>query len=156
MQNLTDEFIRKERASWIKELGENFSFEELTYVNEKLRAMFVLQTTHGNMRPPAAMSLYMVRDDVAKEILEKYVGIDTEFETKAKRSDKYSAIQAWCKENVLAQVSTKEIADIGEISYQTALKYISDHPDMFWKISRGVYEVRDPVEDRKNDKKKAS
>lgn len=154
MTNLNDEFIRRERASWIKELGENFSFEELTYVNEKLRALWVLQTTGGNMRPSAAMSLYMVRSDVAKEILEKYAGVDFECEAKTKRSDKYSLIQAWCKENVLAQVSTKEIADIGAISYQTAIKYINDHPDVFWKISRGLYEVRDPVEDRKNDKKK--
>jgi hypothetical protein len=155
MANLTDEFIRRERASWIKELGENFSFEELTYVNEKLRALWVLQATNGNMRPPAAMSLYMVRTDIANEVLEKYAGIDAELETKTKRSDKYSSIQAWCKENILKQVSTKEIADIGEISYQTALKYIGDHPDVFWKIGRGLYEVRDPAEDRKNDKKKA-
>jgi hypothetical protein len=153
MTKLSDEFIKQQYKSWWREVGENPSPEDISYLGEKLRALYVLQVAEGNLKPAAAMSTYMVRPDVAKEILAEFAGVELEVNCKTKRTDKYSAIQAWCKENVLAQVSAKEVAEIGDISYPTALKYITDHPDVFWKISRGTYEVRDPVEDRKKEKK---
>lgn len=153
MTKLSDDFIKQQYKSWWQEVGENPSPEDISYLGEKLRALYVLQVTEGNLKPAAAMSTYMVRPDIAKEILAEFAGVELEVNCKTKRTDKYSAIQAWCKENVFAQVSAKEVAELGDISYPTALKYITDHPDVFWKISRGTYEVRDPVEDRKKEKK---
>lgn len=148
----TDEYIKTRHKQWLHEIDIKDQ-EQLSHVNEKLRAMWVLQSTYGTMKPAAAMSLYMVRQDIAKEILAEF-GVDDAFDSASKkRSDKYSTIQAWCKENVLAQVSAKQVAEVGEISYPTALKYISNHPDVFWKIGHGTYEIRDPVEDRKKEKK---
>lgn len=153
MTKLSDDFIKQQYKSWWQEVGENPSPEDISYLGEKLRALYVLQVTEGNLKPAAAMNTYMVRPDIAKEILAEFAGVELEVNCKTKRTDKYSAIQAWCKENVFAQVSAKEVAELGDISYPTALKYITDHPDVFWKISRGTYEVRDPVEDRKKEKK---
>lgn len=153
MTKLSDDFIKQQYKSWWQEVGKNPSYEDISYLGEKLRALYVLQVTEGNLKPAAAMNTYMVRPDVAKEILAEFAGVELEVSCKTKRTDKYSAIQAWCKENVFAQVSAKEVAELGDISYPTALKYITDHPDVFWKISRGTYEVRDPVEDRKKEKK---
>jgi hypothetical protein len=149
---LTIDLIHKQYREWIDELGENYSPEELSHVSEKLRALYVLKTTEGQMRPATAFSLYMIRQEAAKEILEMYSFNETDIQPKSKRVNKQSSIISWCKEHVHEQVTPKQISEIGEISYPTALKYINDRPDLFWKVARGVYEVRDPAEDRKKAK----
>jgi hypothetical protein len=73
-------------------------------------------------------------------------------EKKEKRADKYEAILKWCSENVFTETTCEEIAQIGSISYPTALKFIKDRPDLFRKNRRGVYEVRDPKSDREAEK----
>jgi hypothetical protein len=149
---LTIDLIHKQYKEWISELGENYLPEELSYVSEKLRALYVLHTTEGHMRPAAAFSLYMIRQEVANEFLQQLGSDEIDLQPKAKRANKQSSIISWCKEHVHEQVTPKQISEIGEISYPTALKYINDRPDLFWKVTRGVYEVRNPAEDRKNAK----
>lgn len=65
-----------------------------------------------------------------------------------KRSDKYQSIIDWTQEHLYEEVTPQTIMDIGGISYPTALKFISDRPDIFRKVKRGVYELRDPQADR--------
>ena len=149
---LTIDLIHKQYKDWIEELGENYSPEELSHVSEKLRALYVLHATQGQMRPSAAFSLYMIRQEPAKEVLEHFGNEEIDLQPKIKRANKQSSIISWCKEHVHEQVTPKQISEIGEISYPTALKYINDRPDLFWKVARGVYEVRDPAEDRKKAK----
>lgn len=148
---ITDEIIKQRHSEWLKEtdLG---NYEELSVLNEKLRALYVLQTTDGSMKPAAALSLYMVRQEIAKEILAEFGAEFIEEKNLPSRREKYSSIQEWCSNNVHAHVTTKQLAEIGNISYPTALKYISDRPDVFWKVGRGTYEVRNPSEDRKKEK----
>lgn len=152
---LTDEYIRQCYKEWLGDIdslvGEERS-KRIAEASERQRALWVVQATQGKMPLSKAMSLYMVRQDVAKEILEKY-DVDDSGNASRPRKEKYSAIKEWCNENVGVQTTAKQIAEIGEISYPTALKYISDHPDVFWKVVRGVYEVRDPAADRKKEKK---
>jgi len=66
-----------------------------------------------------------------------------------KRADKYEAIYTWAAERIFEQVSPKDIMEVGGISYPTALKLIENRPDIFRKVKNGVYEIRDPHEDRK-------
>lgn len=152
---LTDDYIRKRYSEWLGDIdsmvGEERS-ERLSWAQEKLRALWVLQATEGKMSASKALSLYMVRKDVAKDILAEFDSGDDEGQALRPRKEKYSALNSWCKENIGYQVTTKELAEIGEISYPTALKYITDRPDIFWKVARGTYEVRDPAADRKKDK----
>ena len=68
--------------------------------------------------------------------------------TAVKRSEKYQSIVDWTQEHLYEEVTPQTIMDIGGISYPTALKFISDRPDIFRKIKRGVYELRDPQADR--------
>ena len=150
---LTDERINSLHHKWMSGVSDDDA-PEISRVNEKVRALWVLKITHGSMRPSSAMSLYMIRPDIAEEVLTEFSVLESVPAQKPRR-DKYSAIQEWCKENVSAHTSPKELAEIGEISYPTALKYISDHPDVFWKIGHGAYEVRDPEQDRKDARKQS-
>lgn len=68
--------------------------------------------------------------------------------TPVKRVEKYQSIIDWTQEHLYEQVTPQDIMDIGDISYPTALKFIGDRPDIFRKIKRGLYELRDPQADR--------
>jgi hypothetical protein len=153
---LTDEYIRQRYQTWLGDIDQLVAEERdkrIADAGEKMRALWVMQLTDGKMSAAKAMSLYMVRPDIVKEILAEFDKLEDGDNNQKKRRDKYSAIQEWCVENVGVQVGAKQLAEIGDISYPTALKYISDHPNVFWKVVRGVYEVRDPAADRKKDKK---
>lgn len=93
---------------------------------------------------------------IDRRVAEQLFGIERDelLARKTKRSDKYDKLMKWCDENVLAQVTPNELAEVGEISYQTALKYIADNPNNFRKVTRGRYEIRDPKSDRQAEKKK--
>lgn len=71
------------------------------------------------------------------------------FGKRQKRTDKYQSIIDWTKDHLFEQVTANTIMEVGEISYPTALKFIGDRPDLFRKLKRGLYEVRDPQADRK-------
>lgn len=149
---ITDALINKLNAEWwqSEHPGDDAPPADVANrINERTRALYVLQATAGTMKPTQAMSLYMVRDDIAAEILAKYAGV-RELEPAKKKSPrgKYSEFFQWCEENVLGQHSTQQLADIAGVSYPTVLKIISGRPDIFRKVSRGVFEIRDPKADR--------
>jgi hypothetical protein len=82
---------------------------------------------------------------IAPDMFKKLVGESVpEPQKRQKRTDKYENVKQWCLENHLVQVNVNQIAEIGDFSYPTALKFINDRPDLFFKIKRGVYEVRNP------------
>lgn len=69
-----------------------------------------------------------------------------------KRADKYKTIERWAKEHLFEAVTVAQIAEIGGVSNATARKFINDRVDLFRKIGGRVWEVRDPVADRKHSK----
>jgi hypothetical protein len=85
------------------------------------------------------------RYGISPEMFKQLVGETIpEMQKRQKRTDKYETIKQWCLENHLVQVSVNAVAEIGNFSYPTALKFINDRPDLFYKVKRGVYEVRNP------------
>lgn len=66
-----------------------------------------------------------------------------------KRTEKYQSIIDWAKDHLFEQVTPQQVMEVGDISYPTALKFIGDRPDIFRKIKRGLYELRDPQADRR-------
>lgn len=72
---------------------------------------------------------------------------------KAKRADKYAQIIDWCKENVGTETSIYQIAEAGNISYPTANNFVKTRPDLFTKVKKGLYVVRDPQTERALEKK---
>lgn len=97
------------------------------------------------------VSYYSIDQSIATEV---FGTVDVSILARTKRADKYEAIWKWCGENVFAQVTPKEIAEIGDISYPTALKLVGDRVDFFRKVKHGLYEVRDPKADREAEKNK--
>lgn len=113
--------------------------------SETARARFILHT-----HPDADVQL-LRQYGVPNILIERFVG-DSALERKSRRADKYKAMLAWCQQNVDVQVTPDELADIGDVSRTTALKFMQDRVDLFRKIKRGLYEVRDRDQERAADK----
>ncbi len=134
-----------------KEYGDVFSIPKHVKekINERDRAR-MCAITNPTLSVKELVYHYSIDAMVAEAI---FGFVQVEADKKVRRSDKYGAIYAWCQDNVFAQVTAAEIAELGEVSYPTALKLITDRPDLFRKIKRGLYEVRDPKADREAEKK---
>lgn len=114
--------------------------EEVRYVTELSRARYIILANPGD---PSALRRNAIPGRIIAEL-----GFDDTIERPERRADKYKKILDWCAENVYHQVTAEDIGSIGELSYPTALKYIKERPDLFRKVKRGIYEVRDPAADR--------
>lgn len=69
-----------------------------------------------------------------------------------KTETKNDLIDEWCTNNVFAEVTIAELAEIGGCSRGFARKKILARPDIFRRISHTTYEIRDPQEDRIREK----
>ncbi len=126
----------------------NIPFNKQHHIAEVLRAKYVLQK-HGNENHASVLSQYGVGAETIKEL----TGFDGGFVArKEKRSDKYAKILAWCKEHVGQETNVYEIAEVGEVSYPTANNFVKDRVDLFTKVKKGQYIVRDPESDRAAEK----
>ena len=155
--SLTEEQATARRNKKIQQLIDQYGPSHIPgdkrhEAEEELRAFHVI-TKYGTSITSTVLSQYMLPPEIAKRVLDE-MGIDKEVDTqpKQKRNDKYKKVYQWCADNVMRQVTPLDIAEIGEISYPTALKLIKDRPDLFRTLKRGLYEVRDPKADRQADK----
>lgn len=69
------------------------------------------------------------------------------------RPDNKSIVLAWAKENVYQEVTTKQIAEATGVPLHTVRSVVSDRPDIFRESDGWNYEIRDPQEDRKAQKR---
>lgn len=72
---------------------------------------------------------------------------------KTKRANPREEALRWASNNLFAEISSKQLADAIGTSLPTALKIIDSRPDVFRKLGRGKWEVRDAQADRQADKK---
>jgi hypothetical protein len=107
---------------------------------EVMRGRFVLLTNDGS-EPMFVLKQYNVQPDVIQYLTGE---LPTPPEPKAKMVDKYQSVIDWCLANHLIQTDANTVAEIGDISYASALKFIKDRPDLFYRVKRGLYEVRNP------------
>jgi len=119
--------------------------EEVRYVTELSRARYVLLTNPGDVSA-------LRRHAIPARIIAELGFEDDDVEKPVRRAEKYKKIVDWCAENTLVQVTAEQIGEVGEVSYPTALKFIKERPDLFRVVKRGVYEVRDPEADRREDR----
>lgn len=90
------------------------------------------------------------RDAIAADVLaEMLAGARRE----VPRDERYGAVMRWAAENVFAEVTTKMVMEMAEVSRATALKLLEERPDVFKPIRRGVWEVRDAEADRRADRR---
>lgn len=114
---------------------------------EVLRAAYILTQHRDEPNPVKLLRRYMVAERVIRLCLADGA---IEVERTVKRVDKYRAIVAWCNDHVYEQVTPNQLAEVGGVSYPTALKFINDRVDLFRRVKRGVYEVRDVQAERAN------
>jgi hypothetical protein len=65
-----------------------------------------------------------------------------------KTATKNDLIDTWCEQHVLEQVTLEELATIGNCSKSFVRKKTTDRPDIFRRINRSTFQVRDPQADR--------
>lgn len=122
--------------------------EEQYLAGERLRAGYALMS-NSSTTPAEVFKQYSIDRRVWGFYLSEVPQEADIFAKRQKRTDKYQSIIDWTKEHLFEQVTANTIMEIGEISYPTALKFIGDRPDLFRKLKRGLYEIRDPKADRK-------
>lgn len=69
------------------------------------------------------------------------------------RGDARETLRLWAQDNVLAEMTTREIADAAGVPQSTVRAMISERPDIFRKSEGRTYEIRNPQEDRKQAKR---
>jgi hypothetical protein len=66
-----------------------------------------------------------------------------------RRVDKHRITIAWLEENTFEHITTNQLAEQMDVSNPTAKKFIEDNPFYFRTVKRGLWEIRNPKEDRK-------
>ena len=124
---------------------------EMWNLREIMRAEHVAQL---HQRLFASQPLHKVLREygISAIIIEDMTGMSPVVEPRVKRSDKYKAIIAWCQENPGKTTTTKEVAEVGDMSVQTATVFMKDRLDYFKKVKRGEYIIRNPAAERAGDK----
>lgn len=74
---------------------------------------------------------------------------------KSRRSSKQQHAVQYCKENAGKQIKVKQFAEAVQWSYPTANKFVQDRLDLFTKVSRGIYLMRNPDVERAIEKNAA-
>jgi hypothetical protein len=118
--------------------------DERDLVAERHRARVIMAMNDGADVAKTLRFYNVVNSVIAEFVSEEAVMA----ERKVKRGDKYQAIIDWCHDHPYEQVTANQVGEIGSVSYPTALKFINDRVDLFKKVKRGVYEVRNVKEER--------
>lgn len=111
-------------------------------LSERMRAEHVI-AIHGKADPQVLRSY-----SIAGSIIEELCGEAPTLEMKRSYRQRKGAVETWCVEHAGTTVTPAVIATIGEFSEPTARTFINDRPDLFTKVKRGHYLVRDPHAER--------
>lgn len=96
-----------------------------------------------------------IRRMVPASIKEELLKTAKRSEGWGRQRDGRDTIISWAKDNVYAEVTVKELAEIGEVSEATVRTLVKERMDIFKKIEGRKYEIRDPEVDRENDRRRA-
>lgn len=118
--------------------------DELHYIGETHRAKMVILTV-GGTPDTRVLSQYSISNKVIKAIC----GETYEIQRKVKHADRRRSMENFVHENADAIVTPNELAEAGDVSYSTAMKYINENPLIFTKTERGAYLIRDVEAERK-------
>lgn len=99
------------------------------------------------------ITYYSIDRDVAAEVFE---GVQVEPPRRQRRTDYRRLIERWCAERLFEEVGVAQVAEAGCVSVATARKLIEDRPDLFRRVARSKWEVRDPKADRQFERRQAT
>jgi hypothetical protein len=122
-------------------------------VSERLRAAYCI-----NANPELPVAQIFKTYSVDQRVWHHFVddAADMKIERRMTRAEKVAGVVKWTEDHVGEQVTLEKLMEIGDIAYSMAKKIVDDRPDIFWKVKRGIFEVRDPKADREADKAKAA
>jgi hypothetical protein len=126
--------------------------DEQFAAGERLRAAYCIHS-NPDLPVPQIFKTYSVDQRVWEFFIEDVDAV--KFERRLSRADKVSGVLKWATENVGEEVTLDKIMEVGDIAYSMAKKITEDRPDVFRKIKRGLFSVRDPKADREADRKVA-
>tara|TARA_B110000503_G_C7147238_1_gene413569 strand:- start:1141 stop:1503 length:363 start_codon:yes stop_codon:yes gene_type:complete len=96
---------------------------------------------------------YQTRHQVSTKVIGELLATAHRSPDSVTRADLYGDLKAWCASNVYAEVTVPMLATISGLSKPSVRKFIDDHGDMFKKVEKRSWEVRNPKSDRALDKK---
>ena len=153
--NLARDTYRKEIGQLVEEYGDASSVPSDSHhtVSEKLRAAYCIDV-NPDVPVPQVFKTYSIDSRVWHYFVENVE--EMKQERKMSRADKQAKVIAWAAANVGEKIELAKLMEIGDVAYSMAKKITEDRPDIFRKLKRGQFEVRDPEADRKADKEAAS
>lgn len=127
--------------------------DEQFHASEKLRAAYSI---HANPGIPTAQVLKQYAID--HRIWPYFIDGPTEAKPykRLSRAEKIDSVVKWAASNVGKQITLQALIQESDIAYSMAKKITEDRPDIFRKVKRGQFEIRDPKADREADKSKES
>jgi hypothetical protein len=127
--------------------------DERLLASERLRAAYCV---NANKDIPIRQTFkhYVIDSRVWQHFLED--SDDAIEEKKMSRAEKQAKALRWAAESVGKTVTLEIIMAECDVAYSMAKKLTEDRPDVFRKIKRGQFEIRDPKADREADKAAAS
>lgn len=133
----------------------NVPKEKHQHISEILRAKTIL-AYFPEENPVHILNKYLVVPNIVSLLTgESHFGNHAKDHRGSKRSDKYNAIINWCKDNVGKETTVYEVAEVGNVSYPTANNFVKTRVDLFSKIKKGSYIIRDPETERAEEKQQA-
>jgi hypothetical protein len=118
---------------------------EVTHeLGERMRAEHVI-AIHGKA-DPAILRSY----SIPGSLIEEFCGEAPTLERRRSYRERKAAVERWCVEHAGATVTPQVVAEVGEFSEATARTFINDRPDLFTKVKRGHFLVRDPNVERQH------
>jgi hypothetical protein len=121
-------------------------------LSERLRAHYVVEkAVRDNVSPMKELKNH----SVDKTIIAEIVGLEPEEleeENKPKRRTVKEAAEDWIIANAGKEVSLNEVSQETSLTYAQVNKMVKDRPDLFTKMQKGQYVLRDPKADREAEK----
>lgn len=138
-------------AQLIEEYGDATSVpnEDKRLAAERLRAAYVAVTN-----PDLPLRQVFKTYSIDPKVWGHFIG-DSDIaqqERRMSRAEKQQRVLNWAADNVGAEVTLEKLMEVGDIAYSMAKKIVENRPDLFWKIKRGLFSIRDPKADREAEK----
>ena len=111
-------------------------------LSERMRAEYVIEI-HGKADPQVLRGY-----SIPVSIIEELCGEAPNLEVKRTYRQRKSAVEAWCTDHAGTTATPQVIAEVGEFSEATARTFIGERPDLFTRLKRGHFLVRDPKVER--------
>jgi hypothetical protein len=117
--------------------------------SERLRAAYAIYA-NPEMTIPNVFKSYSIDTRVWPDYVDD--STITTYERRMTRAEKIDATMKWAADRVGDTVTAEDLAKNCNIAYSMAKKLIDDRPDVFRKVKRGSFEIRDPKADREAER----